>query len=88
LRLQNFEKEKFLWHGASVDVGRDLFHNIFWRQKRREERYMLAPTAGVEVTLSGVRHLMMSLLLRKPDWSEKGATLLATITRAVIGGMN
>ena len=26
LRFQNFEKEKsFLWHSASVDVGRDVF---------------------------------------------------------------
>jgi len=25
LRLQNFEKDIFLWHGVSVDVGRDDF---------------------------------------------------------------
>ena len=32
-----------LWHGASVDIGRDVFiyFLIFWRQKRREKRRML-----------------------------------------------
>jgi len=30
-----------LWHGAFVDVGRDLFHNSFGRQERREERHMM-----------------------------------------------